>query len=99
MVNVVVLVIFILGILSPYLSGRFGRRLAETERRRALETARAPARIMIPMDAYDKSLDPLLHIAVQMRGEQQADPLHLLGVVEKDLTADPRRTWCSSSAP
>lgn len=94
-VNGVVLMILVTGMVSPYLSARYGRAIVEMEEQAEYEPSEAPERILIPLTEYTDNTDTLLDLAMLLRGSSSDEPIRALTVVEREgqqLDIDERYT-------
>lgn len=83
-VNGVVLMILITGVVSPYLSERYGRAIVEAEEQAEYEPSKAPERILIPLTKYTDNTDSLLDLAMLLRGSSSDESIRALTVVERE---------------
>lgn len=88
-VNAVVALILVTAVLGPTVVGRFGRRVALREERRAYDPTRAPRRILMPL-SNPATADGLMDIAFALREDDPAEPVLPLMVVRGEgRGADP----------
>lgn len=79
-VNGVVLTILVTALIGPWVTERYGRRIALAEERRPYDPSEAPRRILIPL-ANPATADALLDLAFIVRGSATQEPIHPLMVV------------------
>ncbi|MFB6160494.1 MAG: cation:proton antiporter [Haloferacaceae archaeon] len=83
-VNGVVLTILVVGVLSPYLTERFGRDLVEIEEREEYEPREAPDRVLVPIVGdYSEAVERVLDFALACRDAESDEPLYALTVVRR----------------
>lgn len=85
-VNAVIVMILLTCITGPYLTEKFGRKLAESETLEAPQlNDQRPERILIPV-ANPKTTETLLDLSfVVRRAKASAEPIYPLSVVQRDV--------------
>ncbi len=73
--NGTILMILATCLLGPWVTERYGRRLALKAGERALESSGAPERIMVPVSAAAQ-IQPLMSLAAMIRDPQSAEALY-----------------------
>nr|WP_245778652.1 cation:proton antiporter [Halomicrobium zhouii] len=82
MVNGVVVMILVVSLVSPAVVERAGTAIARTERRQPYGPSDAPRRVLVPVSNQSEHWESLLDLAMAVREEPAADPLHTLSVVQ-----------------
>lgn len=83
-VNGVVLMILVTGVVSPYLSEKYGRKIVEAEEQAEYEPSEAPERILIPLTEYTDNTETLLDLAMLLRESGSEEPIRAVTVVEQE---------------
>lgn len=83
-INGVVFMILVAGILSPYLSEKYGQAVVEHEEQQEYESSEAPQRILIPLTNYTDNTDTLLDFSMVLRKSGGDEPIRALTVVQRE---------------
>ena len=73
--NGTILMILATCVIGPWVTERYGRRLALILSRTHLDSSGAPERIMIPFSAHEQ-IEPLMSLALMVRGNRFGQPLY-----------------------
>jgi Kef-type K+ transport system membrane component KefB/nucleotide-binding universal stress UspA family protein len=84
LVNAVVFMIIVSGVISPYLTERFGRGIVEIEEEQEYEPSEAPQRILIPLTEYTDNTESLLDLAMLLHESEAEEPIRALTVVQRE---------------
>ncbi|MFW5938063.1 MAG: cation:proton antiporter [Halanaeroarchaeum sp.] len=87
-VNGIVLLIVIMGVLSPTLTDRFGRRLVRTLEEEPA-THERDERVLVPIVGDAAQTESLLDVGMLLRGESGETPLYALSVARRSGGNDP----------
>ncbi|MGM0546283.1 MAG: cation:proton antiporter [Bacteroidota bacterium] len=91
-VNGVILMILIVGVVSPYLTDLFGRSLVEIEDKEEYEPGEAPERILLPItEDYSETIERVLDFAVTLHGKESEEPIYALKVVQRRGEKTPKK--------
>lgn len=83
-INGVVFMILVAGILSPYLSEKYGQAVVEYEEQQEYESSEAPQRILIPLTNYTDNTDTLLDFSIVLRESGGDEPIRAVTVVQRE---------------
>ncbi len=84
-INAVIVIILLTCILGPYLSEKYGKKLAVDQEKAVLDDDGLPERILIPM-GNPNTMESLLDLGFILKNALHSDePLYPLTIVQKDL--------------
>lgn len=81
--NSIIMLILVTCLLSPWITERWGRKVALQAETSGLGTSRAPKRLLIPL-ANPASIEPLMTMAILMHNPKSEEPLFPLTIVSDD---------------
>lgn len=83
MINAVVMMILIIGIISPQMVSHYGKKLALTDQV-ACEMTEATTRVLVSFSLRSTYKQLLLDLALMLRDQKTDEPLHVLSVVRRE---------------
>ncbi|MFW6318490.1 MAG: cation:proton antiporter [Halorubrum sp.] len=87
--NAVVLMMLVAAVVSPWLTERYGTRVALAEDVEPGDTGEFDPRILLPLSTDAEKQRALLDLAFTLKDDLTEAPVHLLTVVRPDRTPDP----------
>ncbi|ELY44487.1 cation:proton antiporter [Natronorubrum sulfidifaciens] len=88
MLNAVVLMILVVGVLSPAIVDRYGRSIVRASEQTAYDPRTAPQRVMVPFSRTSQYRESLLDLAVLVREADDDQPLYTLSVARPGSQAE-----------
>lgn len=83
MINAVVMMILVIGIISPHIVERYGKRVSLAEQASFSPVERSP-RVLVSFSIHSAYKQFLLDLALMIRDRRSDEPLHVLSVVKRD---------------